>query len=145
MRERLSAMMAILMSWTAILLSVTALGAAILGVRLLVPISAMDYPREWAVVIILGVLGGTTAVTGAIYWLSDVIAARLVSTPDSQQVEAKLHLCMFCLASLPRDALVCRDCGALVPTYHPRGHAALSALATGSNEPRQDDSLPKGG
>ena len=66
MREHLSAMTAILMSWTAILLSVAALGTTILGVRLLVPISAMDYPRDWAFVIILAVLGGTTAVSAGV-------------------------------------------------------------------------------
>jgi hypothetical protein len=62
-RERVAGLGAILMSWSAILLSVAALGAAILGLRFLVPISTLDYPRDWTVGIILGVVGVTTATT----------------------------------------------------------------------------------
>ena len=113
-------MVAILMSWAAILLSGAALAVAILGVRLLVPISALDYPREWVGAIIAAVVGGTIAAAGAVYWWSDTIAARLVGTPDGKSVEARPVRCMFCQATLAKDALACRDCGALVPTYHPR-------------------------
>ena len=66
---------AILKSWAAILVSVGALAVVILGVQLLLPISGLDYPREWVGFIIVGVVGGTTALAGAVYWLSDTIAA----------------------------------------------------------------------
>ncbi len=118
--------MANALSMLSVLIAVAAIGTAIVGLYLLMPISGFSPAREWHGPIILTVLGGTMAASWALFRLSDYIAWRLIGTPDSQHVEEKWRSCMYCNAPLKPYDVVCRDCGALVPapTHARSSHVA---------------------
>jgi hypothetical protein len=121
---------AILKSIGAIYLAVAALGATIVGVHMLIPVSLLETPGEWATPIVVGVVGGTVAVAGGLFWLSDLVVSRLIGTPDRHVVVAPPRLCFLCRAELLRDALTCPACGALVQDQrHPKGEAARRTRA----------------
>jgi hypothetical protein len=112
----------ILKSVGAIYLVVAALGATIVGISMLLQVSNLGLPGDWATPAIIVVVGGTMAVSGALFWLSDLVASRLIGTPDRHTVATKPLLCFLCRAELLRDAMTCPACGVLVRDQrHPRG------------------------
>ena len=115
-------MSAFLQSVGAIYLAVAALGTTIVGIAMLLRVSNLGLPGDWATPAILVTVGGTIAVSGALFKLSDIVASRLIGTPDRHFVPTKPRLCFLCRAELLRDAMTCPACGVLVQDQrYPRG------------------------
>lgn len=116
---------ALLKSVGALYLAVAAMGAVVVGLHLLLPVSGLDLPGIWVTPAILAVVGGTMAVSSGLFWLSDLVVRRLIGSPDRHVMAITPRPCFLCGAELLRDALTCPAFGALVrERRRPRGATA---------------------
>ena len=103
----------------AVYLAVAALGAAIVGIQMLLPLSVIGPLGQWTTPAILAVVGATLLASGSLFWLSDLLVHRMIGSSGQHHAEITPRPCFLCGADLLRDALTCPSCGALVRDREP--------------------------